>query len=156
MHGHLIGFLDFKVCDRVVFSSDHSAMALRSRSLTGSAVVLCCLWACISGVDSAQLQSSKPNIVILFADDVRKCNSAHSGLLLVCCALYTQLGWGDLGYYGHPTSSTPNLDQLASEGMVFTQFYSSAPVCSPSRYIPHWDGNYRELNDRGLPMLGLL
>ena len=48
------------------------------------------------------------------------------------CSL--QLGWGDLGYYGHPTSSTPNLDQLASEGMVFTQFYSSAPVCSPSRF----------------------
>ena len=49
------------------------------------------------------------------------------------CVVQRQLGWGDLSYYGHPTSSTPNLDQLATEGMVFTQFYSAAPVCSPSR-----------------------
>ena len=35
--------------------------------------------------------------------------------------------------YGHPTSSTPNLDKMASEGLLFTQFYSSSPVCSPSR-----------------------
>jgi arylsulfatase A len=73
---------------------------------------LCCLWARTCGTDGAKPFAEKPNIVILFADD---------------------LGWGDLSYYGHPTSSTPHLDQLASEGMVFTQFYSAAPVCSPSR-----------------------
>ena len=54
----------------------------------------------------------KPNIVILFADD---------------------LGYGDLGAYGHPTSNTPNLNKLADEGLVLTQFYSASPVCSPSR-----------------------
>ncbi|XP_071476461.1 arylsulfatase A-like [Diadema antillarum] len=54
----------------------------------------------------------KPNIIFLYADD---------------------LGYGDLQSYGHPTSSTPNLNRLASEGLRFTQFYASAPVCSPSR-----------------------
>lgn len=43
------------------------------------------------------------------------------------------LGYGDLGCYGHPTIRTPNLDRMADEGMRFTQFYSGASVCTPSR-----------------------
>src|SRR5512138_2437350 len=58
------------------------------------------------------LGADKPNIVIIFADD---------------------LGWGDLGCYGHPSIQTPNLDRLAAEGMRFTDFYSAAEVCTPSR-----------------------
>jgi arylsulfatase A len=54
----------------------------------------------------------KPNIVIILADD---------------------LGYGDLGCYGHPTIKTPNLDRMAAEGMRFTQFYSAAEVYTPSR-----------------------
>jgi uncharacterized sulfatase len=54
-----------------------------------------------------------PNIVIIFADD---------------------LGYGDLGVYGHPLIRTPRLDRLASEGVKLTSFYASAPVCSASRY----------------------
>lgn len=56
--------------------------------------------------------TNRPNIVIIFADD---------------------LGYGDLGSYGHPTIRTPNLDRMATEGMKFTQFYVGAPVCTPSR-----------------------
>ncbi|XP_074996826.1 arylsulfatase A isoform X2 [Calonectris borealis] len=53
-----------------------------------------------------------PSFVLLLADD---------------------LGFGDLGSYGHPSSATPNLDRMASRGLRFTDFYSSSPVCSPSR-----------------------
>src|SRR5579862_52315 len=56
--------------------------------------------------------ASRPNIVIILADD---------------------LGYGDLGCYGHPTIRTPNLDRLAAQGMRFTDFYSAAEVCTPSR-----------------------
>ena len=57
-------------------------------------------------------QLIKPNFIIIFADD---------------------LGYGDLGSYGHPTIKTPNLDQMASEGMRFTQFYVGSSICTPSR-----------------------
>ena len=53
-----------------------------------------------------------PNIVVITADD---------------------LGWGDLGSYGHPNIRTPHLDHMAAEGQRWTSFYSQAPVCSPSR-----------------------
>ena len=53
-----------------------------------------------------------PSVIVLYADD---------------------LGYGDLGCYGHPTIRTPNLDRMAAEGMRFTSFYSAAEVCTPSR-----------------------
>jgi arylsulfatase A len=43
------------------------------------------------------------------------------------------LGHGDLGAYGHPTTLSPNLDKFAAEGKRLFQYYSAANICSPSR-----------------------
>jgi arylsulfatase A len=56
--------------------------------------------------------SKKPNVIVFFADD---------------------LGYGDLGCFGHPTIKTPNLDAMAKEGIRFTSFYSASSVCTPAR-----------------------
>lgn len=56
--------------------------------------------------------AERPNVIIIYADD---------------------LGWGDLGCYGAPAVRTPYLDRMAAEGMRFTDFYSAAEVCTPSR-----------------------
>jgi arylsulfatase A len=45
------------------------------------------------------------------------------------------LGWGELGCYGQEKIPTPNLDKLAKQGSRFTQHYSGAPVCAPSRCV---------------------
>lgn len=75
--------------------------------------------------------ASPPNFVVLFADD---------------------LGFGDLGCYGHPSSLTPNLDRLAAGGLRFTDFYCTSPVCSPSRYLPvkYWLLNLMSACVRGI------
>lgn len=57
-------------------------------------------------------ESKPPNILFILADD---------------------WGWGDLGCYGHRQMKTPRLDQLARQGILFTQFYVNGSVCSPSR-----------------------
>jgi arylsulfatase A-like enzyme len=57
-------------------------------------------------------QAGRPNVLYIMADD---------------------LGWGDLSCYGRPDYRTPHLDRLASEGLRFTQAYSAAPVCTPTR-----------------------
>ena len=43
------------------------------------------------------------------------------------------LGYGDLGCYGHPYARTPAIDQLAKDGTRFTQFYVTGVTCNPSR-----------------------
>jgi len=58
--------------------------------------------------------TNKPNIVFLLADD---------------------MGYGELGSYGQETIKTPFLDDLASKGMKFTNFYAGTAVCSPSRAV---------------------
>lgn len=55
---------------------------------------------------------TKPNIVIMLMDD---------------------MGWGDLGVLGQPAKETPSLDKMAAEGILFPDFYSANPLCSPSR-----------------------
>ncbi|MFN7842996.1 MAG: sulfatase-like hydrolase/transferase, partial [Pirellula sp.] len=49
--------------------------------------------------------------------------------------LADDLGWADVGCYGQLQFETPNIDRLASRGMRFTQHYSGAPVCAPSRCV---------------------
>src|SRR6056297_3241267 len=56
----------------------------------------------------------KPNMIYILADD---------------------LGYGELGVYGQEKIETPNIDALAHNGMLFTQHYTSAPVCAPARYM---------------------
>ena len=56
--------------------------------------------------------NNSPNYIVIFVDD---------------------MGYGDLGVYGNPTISTPHLDKMAYEGQKWTQFYSAASVCTPSR-----------------------
>lgn len=54
----------------------------------------------------------RPNVIFILADD---------------------MGYGDLGCYGQKLIETPNIDQLASDGIRFTQFYAGTSVCAPSR-----------------------
>src|SRR5688572_11243595 len=58
--------------------------------------------------------ATKPNIVYIMPDD---------------------LGYGELGCYGQTKIKTPNLDRMAAEGTRFTDVYSGAPVCAPSRCV---------------------
>ncbi|MDZ7619610.1 MAG: sulfatase-like hydrolase/transferase, partial [Patescibacteria group bacterium] len=55
--------------------------------------------------------------------------------LNVVFLLADDLGWGELGCYGQERIPTPNIDRLAATGMRFTQHYSGAPVCAPSRCV---------------------
>jgi len=68
-----------------------------------------CSFACTSRADN-KIQS--PNILFIFIDD---------------------MGYADLGCYGNNDVHTPNIDQLATEGIRLEQFYVNAPICSPSR-----------------------
>jgi len=44
------------------------------------------------------------------------------------------MGWGDLGVFGQPSKETPNLDAMAAQGMLFPNFYTANPLCSPCEY----------------------
>ena len=74
-------------------------------------VLLAIGFACTTATTPEE-SKQKPNIIVIFADD---------------------MGYGDVGVFGHPTIKTPNLDRLAYEGQKWTNFYVAAPVCTPSR-----------------------
>jgi arylsulfatase A-like enzyme len=59
-------------------------------------------------------EAVRPNVIFIMADD---------------------LGYGDLGCYGQPMISTPNIDRLATQGVRFTQAYSGGPVCAAARAV---------------------
>lgn len=81
-----------------------------------AAVTLLVITGCRQGgeSDSEILQSPKPNIVYILADD---------------------LGYGDIGSFGQARIQTPNLDRMAAEGMRLTQHYAGSTVCAPSRSV---------------------
>ena len=68
---------------------------------------------CCKPIDKVSFSKKKqPNIILVYVDD---------------------MGIGDASYTNGKTLKTPNIDRLAAEGKVFKQYYSNAPVCSPSR-----------------------
>lgn len=71
-----------------------------------------CLLGCNSNEAPDETDTRTPNVVIIFTDDQ---------------------GYQDVGCFGSPNISTPNLDKMAAEGARFTNFYVSQPVCSASR-----------------------
>ncbi|QDU56859.1 arylsulfatase [Aeoliella mucimassa] len=81
---------------------------------------LCLLFVCtmfaapIAFGQTAPEEQKSPNIILIVADD---------------------LGYGELGCYGQQKIKTPRIDQLADEGVRFTQFYCGSPVCAPSRCV---------------------
>ena len=71
------------------------------------AALVCLVW-----LANWAAADQRPHVVLVMADD-------H--------------GYGDTGFTGHPFVQTPHLDAMADGGVVFNRFYSSAPVCSPTR-----------------------
>ena len=69
--------------------------------------LMACLW-----FSSLPASGNTPNLLLIYVDD---------------------LGYGDLGHYGHPVIKTPHIDQLAESGVTLTQYYAPSPLCSPSR-----------------------
>ncbi|XP_056134904.1 N-acetylgalactosamine-6-sulfatase [Lampris incognitus] len=79
---------------------------LATESLSFLCVLICACWS------KKPPNVSTPNIIIMLMDD---------------------MGWGDLGVFGQPSRETPNLDAMAAQGMLFPNFYTANPLCSPSR-----------------------
>ncbi|MHC4998957.1 MAG: sulfatase-like hydrolase/transferase, partial [Planctomycetota bacterium] len=79
-------------------------------NVIGFITVAIALQGCLENVGTAV--SNRPNVVIIFTDDQ---------------------GYADVGCFGAKDFETPNLDQMAREGMRFTDFYVGGSVCSPSR-----------------------
>ncbi|WP_146394309.1 sulfatase [Allorhodopirellula solitaria] len=84
---------------------------IRFDFLLASLVALSALSTIASGQDAGE-PATQPNVVLIMADD---------------------LGWKDLHCYGNEKLDTPNLDRLAKQGLLFTDAYSAAPVCTPTR-----------------------
>nr|WP_299346349.1 sulfatase-like hydrolase/transferase [Allomuricauda sp.] len=87
------------------------------KTIFGILLFLAFALSCMNKVKEVKMATSAkeevlPNVVFIFIDD---------------------LGYGDLSCYGNQKMETPNFDALAKNGIRFTQFYSNAPVCSPSR-----------------------
>lgn len=85
---------------------------IRLRMLFYFIGVITLFYACNSPQQPLVSNSSHPNIILIVADD---------------------LGYDFLGCYGDNMAKTPHLDKLAQQGILFKNFYSNSPICSPSR-----------------------
>lgn len=85
---------------------------MNCKAILLSVVFILVLFAAPSHAANNNQSNKKPNVVLIFADD---------------------MGYGDLSCYGHPVIQTPHLDNMADEGVRFTSFYAAASVCTPSR-----------------------
>lgn len=75
-------------------------------------LLACAIGALLGAPHAIAASPRPPNIVVILADD---------------------LGYGDLGCYGHSTFKTPQIDRLAADGARLTQFNTPAPFCAPTR-----------------------
>lgn len=89
--------------------SDHMSKMTRRQFVAQGAAALA---ATKAAAQSLNKKAERPNIVFILGDD---------------------MGWGDLSCYGRPDYRTPILDKLALDGVKFTNAYSAAPVCTPTR-----------------------
>jgi arylsulfatase A len=88
-------------------------MLLKRKLMVNFFYVLLTVFLGVASCKSPDSQTiKKPNIIIIFTDD---------------------MGYGDLGCYGSVIHETPNIDKLSENGVRFTDFYTSSPVCTPSR-----------------------
>ena len=104
---------------RAALASGGRNSGMRSGGIRWAAATSVLIAVAISSRLSADKQTpaaNAPNIIFILADD---------------------LGYGDLGCYGQTNFETPHLDQLAAEGMRFTNHYAGSTVCAPSRACLH-------------------
>jgi len=76
---------------------------------------------CLNAILITSVGCVKPNFIIMLMDD---------------------MGWGDLGILGEPSMETKNIDQMARDGILFTDFYSANPLCSPCEIIQFYNNSF--------------
>ena len=77
-------------------------------------IVFLCFLFLINNACDVSDKTQRQNIIYILADD---------------------LGYGEIGAFGQKLIETPNIDNLANSGMIFTNHYSGAPVCAPARSV---------------------
>lgn len=73
-------------------------------------------------------------VIIVFTIILFSCDNSYKPPNIIYI-LADDLGYGELGVYGQKIIETPNIDELANNGMIFTDHYSGSPVCAPSRSV---------------------
>ncbi len=96
------------------------AYIIKTKTMNNNTLLKAATTLCIAGgigiasplIGKIKKEKSKPNFIIFFVDD---------------------MGWRDVGFNGSKYYNTPNIDKMASEGVIFTNAYANAPNCAPSR-----------------------